>query len=120
MAVLLTRKISNRSLEALSVERDKMFWDRELTGFGVRVYPTVANLAERIPKEHNAVRCNPKTQRTARGVVNHHIVPALARLPLVAIERKHVTALHESICEVLSMANMAVENLSPHVQASPG
>ena len=34
------RTISNRSVAAMSVERDTVFWDRSVTGFGVRVYPT--------------------------------------------------------------------------------
>ena len=180
MAVLQTRKLSNRTVAALSVERDTVFWDRELTGFGVRVYPTggkvfvaqargpdgpdnrhkprritvgrhpvlnaeqarqraaliiarvkageepvplplpakyakgptVADLAARYLEEHIAVRCKPKTQRTARSVVNRHIVPALGRLPLQAVERSHVMAMHESLCEIPAMANMAVETLS--------
>ena len=34
-------KISNRTVDALAVERgDGVFWDRELPGFGVRVYPS--------------------------------------------------------------------------------
>ena len=38
--MLQYRTLSNRTVEALSVERDTAFWDRTLTGFGVRVYPT--------------------------------------------------------------------------------
>ena len=33
------RTISNRMVAALEVERDTVFWDRELSGFGVRAYP---------------------------------------------------------------------------------
>ena len=40
MAVLQYRTLSNRTLAALRVERDMVFWDRELTGFGVRIHPT--------------------------------------------------------------------------------
>ena len=40
MAVLQTRKLSKCTVAALSVEHDTVFWDRELAGFGVRVYPT--------------------------------------------------------------------------------
>ena len=180
MAVLQTRKLSNRTVAALAVERDTVFWDRELTGFGVRVYPTggkvfvaqargpdgpdnphkgrritvgrhsvlsadearqraaliiarvkageepvplplpakyaggpkVADLAKRYLEDHVAVRCKPKTQRTARSVVNRHIVPALGRLPVAAVERRHVMALHESLCETPAMANMVVETLT--------
>ena len=40
MAKLQYRSISKRTVEALSVEKDTVFWDRELTGFGVRAYPS--------------------------------------------------------------------------------
>ena len=33
------RTVSNRLVAALRVDRDTVFWDGELTGFGVRVYP---------------------------------------------------------------------------------
>ncbi len=32
--------LSNRAVAKLKVEKDTVFWDKELTGFGVRVYPT--------------------------------------------------------------------------------
>ncbi|MDE0703400.1 MAG: Arm DNA-binding domain-containing protein [Rhodospirillaceae bacterium] len=34
------KTLSNRTAAALTVERDTVFWDRGLTGFGVRVYPS--------------------------------------------------------------------------------
>ena len=35
------RTISKRTVDALSVEdRDTIFWDRDLQGFGVRIYPS--------------------------------------------------------------------------------
>ena len=40
MAKLQQKSISKRTVEALSVETDTMFWDSELSGFGVRVYPS--------------------------------------------------------------------------------
>ena len=40
MAKFRTRTISRRTVDALKVEKDTMFWDRELPGFGVRVYPS--------------------------------------------------------------------------------
>ena len=33
-------KISRRTVDALEVEKDTVFWDSELSGFGVRAYPT--------------------------------------------------------------------------------
>ena len=44
MAVLQYKTISNRTVAALSVKRDTVFWDRELKGFGVRVYPSGGKL----------------------------------------------------------------------------
>ncbi len=34
------KTLSNRAVGKLEVKKDTVFWDRELTGFGVRVYPT--------------------------------------------------------------------------------
>ena len=36
--------LSNRAVGKLTVDKDTVFWDRELTGFGVRVYPTGARV----------------------------------------------------------------------------
>ena len=40
MARLGRTTISRRTVEALTAEKDTVFWDSELLGFGVRVYPT--------------------------------------------------------------------------------
>ncbi len=41
MATLQYRSISKRTVDKLSVDdKDVVFWDRELSGFGVRVYPS--------------------------------------------------------------------------------
>ena len=40
MAKLEYKTLSNRTVEKLKVEKDTVFWDHELTGFGIRVYPT--------------------------------------------------------------------------------
>ena len=40
MAKLTTTTISRRTVEALAVAKDTVFWDSELSGFGVRVYPS--------------------------------------------------------------------------------
>ena len=40
MAKLQYRSISKRTVEGLKVEKDTVFWDRELKGFGVRAYPS--------------------------------------------------------------------------------
>ena len=40
MAKLQRMTISRRTVAGLSVEKDTVFWDRELPGFGIRVYAT--------------------------------------------------------------------------------
>ena len=40
MARFRTKTISRRTVEALVVGKDTVFWDSELSGFGVRVYPS--------------------------------------------------------------------------------
>ena len=169
------RTVSNRMVAALRVDRDTVFWDGELTGFGVRVYPgggkvyvaqargpkgskrvtvgrhgvvgaaearrraaliiarvkagedpvasgppaarratgpTVADLAARYLEEHVAARCKPGTARTARTAVNRHVLPALGRLPLAAVERARVTGLHHRLHGTPAMANLVVDTLS--------
>ena len=40
MAKLTAATISKRTVEAISVDKDTVFWDSELLGFGVRAYPS--------------------------------------------------------------------------------
>ena len=40
----IMKTLSNRAVEKLEVEKDTVFRDGELTGFGVRVYPTGARV----------------------------------------------------------------------------
>ncbi|MCY4382997.1 MAG: site-specific integrase [Nitrospinae bacterium] len=171
MAKLQAGTLSNRLVEKLVAEKDSVFWDRDLTGFGVRVYPTgskvyvaqvrgpkgprrvtvgrhgvinadearkraasviarvkagedvasgpakpaggptVADLARRYMEEHVAVRCKPSTGGLARAVVYKHILPALGRAPLEALERAQVAELHQRLGRTPYMANMVVRTL---------
>ena len=44
MAKLQYRTISKRTVDSLSVkDRDAVFWDDKIPGFGVRVYPSGSN-----------------------------------------------------------------------------
>ena len=168
------KTLSNRTVAALKVERDTVFWDRDLTGFGVRVYPTggkvyvaqargpdgpkrvtvgrhdvlhadqarqraaliiarikageepvplplaaringgptVADLAARYLEEHVEVKLKPNTQRQVRGVLRRHILPALGKMPLIAIERAQVVDLQQKLCDRPVTANRAVKVLS--------
>ena len=80
MAKLRGRKISNRTVEALSVEdRDAVFWDGELLGFGVRVYPSGAKVyvvqtrcegrSKRITVGRHGVISAPRARRRAALVI---------------------------------------------------
>ncbi len=168
------RTISNRSVAAMTVERDTVFWDRTVTGFGVRVYPTggkvyiaqargpegpkrvtvgrhgvlnadearrraalivtrikagedpvalplaararggptVADLAARYLEDHVEVRLKPRTQAKLRGVLRRHILPALGRLPVEAVERRQVVELHRGLSGRPVAANRAVKTLA--------
>ena len=69
MAKLQYRTISKRTVDGLSVaEKDAVFWDRELPGFGVRVYPSGSKVY--------VVQCrtNGKSRRVTLG--RHGIISA--------------------------------------------
>ena len=169
------KTLTNRAVESLKVERDMVYWDRDLPGFGIRVYPgggkvyiaqarepdrttrrvtvgrhdvlnadqarqraafiiariragddpvplplaarfnggpTVADLAERYLEEHAAVRLKPETQRRVRVLLHSHILPALGRLPLEAVERSHVVEFHQKLSDRPVTANKAIKVLS--------
>ena len=171
------KTLSNRTVAALAVERDTVFWDRVLPGFGVRVYPsggkvyiaqarertgrklpkrvtvgrhdvlnadearqraalilarirageeplplplaaranggpTVADLAARYLEEHVEVRLKPRTQARIGGVLRNHILPALGRMPVAAIERSHVVDLQQTLSAHPVTANKAIKILS--------
>ncbi|MYA97287.1 MAG: tyrosine-type recombinase/integrase [Nitrospinae bacterium] len=174
------KTLSNRAVAKLTVAKDTVFWDRDLTGFGVRVYPTggkvyvaqargpqgpkrvtvgrhgvihaeearkraalviarvkageeavpkpmkpadgptVAELAERYLTEYVSVRCKPRTVKTVRSVVCRHIVPALGKLPLIAVGPTHVAGLHQSLHETPAAANQAVRALSAMYKLAEG
>ena len=168
----IMKTLSNRAVGKLEVHKDTVFWDRELTGFGVRVYPTgskvyiaqargpegpkrvavgrhgvigaeqarkraaliiarikageeavpepmkptggpsVCEVAARYLTEYVEVRCKPNTAAATRSVLEKHIVPALGKLPLAAVERAQVAELHGRLYETPAVANMAVRALS--------
>ena len=164
-------KISKRTVDALAVTcGDGIFWDRELPGFGVRVYSsgrkqyvvqsrgpsgsrrvtlgrhgeltaerarrkaaevidrikqgadpvpaapegacTVAALAERYMAAHVAVGCSAHTVSLYRGSLNNHILPALGTMPIRAVTRGHVSALHLRLRHTPRAANRVLMVLS--------
>ena len=179
---LQQKTLSNRTVAALRVTRDTVFWDRETTGFGVRVYPsggkvyvaqargpeglkrvtvgrhgvigaeqarrraalivtrikageepvplplavkavggpTVADLAARYLEEHVAVRVKPKTAVKAEIALRREILPALGRVPLLAVERAQVVELQRKMSATPSAANTAVKTLSHMYRLAEG
>ena len=176
------RSISGRAVERLSADRDTVFWDRALPGFGVRVYPSgskvyvvqtraggrsrritvgrhgvlpagraremaasiiarikageepvpvsahpepeagpsVADLAERYLREHAAAHCKPSSAAHYRRVVVKHILPALGAVPVEAVGRRDVEALHRRLRGKPGMANAVVDVLKKMLDLAEG
>ena len=135
------RRITNRTVNALAVETDTVFWDRRLAGFGVRAYPSgarvyiarivagedpvpqrtvakagagpsVAEVAERYLREHTAVQCKPRTLQIRRTVIANHIVPAIGKLALAAVRPEHAIQLHQRMAAIPVQANIPIATLS--------
>ena len=163
--------ITKRTVDGLSVRgKDAVFWDRDLPGFGVRVYPsgrkvyvvqsrgpggisrvslgrhgelaaerarkraavvinrikngespapapsggslTVADLAKRYLEAHVTVNCNAHTQGIYRGSLDNHLLPALGTMPIDAVGRAEVAALHYALRDTPRAANRVLMVLS--------
>ena len=63
-------------------------------------------------EEHVAVRCKPRTVEMYTLIVRKHLLPALGRVPALAVDHKRVTERHHSMRGTPSMANRTVEALS--------
>ncbi|MDE0648932.1 MAG: tyrosine-type recombinase/integrase, partial [Gammaproteobacteria bacterium] len=74
--------------------------------------PAVAAFADRYLAEHVRGRLKPASARRMRGDIANHIVPALGRLPMGAVETAQVAALHYRLRETPAAANGAVNTLS--------
>ena len=172
MPRMSTVKLTKRVVDGLAVERgDRVFYDRDLTGFGVRVYasgrkvyvvharapglglrrlaigrypkltfesarqlaaevidrikkgeeafpeppapePTVADLAERYIEAHLKVNCRPGTVETFGRVVRLYILPEFGHMPVSAVERSHVAALHDKMRDKPYQANQVRDVLA--------
>ena len=75
---------------------------------GRRGGPTLAGLAERYLAAHVAANCNAHTAGIYRGSLENHILPALGALPIAAIGRADVAALHRGLRDTPRAANRAL------------
>ena len=131
MAKLGKRSISRRTVEALKVDKDTVFWDSEQPGFGVRVYTsgakhyivqtrargsakrlTVGRHGTRYLKEYAEEHCKPNTVRAYRRRAEKHIVPVLGKVPLSRVRREDVRDLHYAMRATPVMANRTLDLLS--------
>ena len=113
--------LSRRTVDALRVEHtDTVFWDRDLPGFGVRVYPSgrkvfvvqcrgPAGIRRRSLGPYGALSCE---QGIYRGSLWNHILPALGSRPVAAVGPADAEALHHSLRATPSAANRALGVLS--------
>ena len=74
--------------------------------------PTVAALAARYLEDHVAARCKPRTAASYRLAIDKHILPALGRLPALAVGQAQATELHYALRDTPVMANQVVDVLS--------
>ena len=64
------KTLSNRTVAALEVDRDTVFWDRDLTGFGVRVYPSGGKVYVAQARERTGDRLPKRVTVGRHGVLN--------------------------------------------------
>ena len=178
-----TLRLTTRIVDGLQVDgKDAIFWDRELAGFGIRIYPTggkvyvaqargphgpkrvtvcrhgvigaeqarrraaliiarvkageepvplplavklaggpmVSDLAARYLEEHVAVRCKPSTANGVGTMIHRHIVPALGKQPLEAVDRAQVADLHRQLSASPATANRVIKTLSHMYRLAEG
>lgn len=73
---------------------------------------SVAELADRYLAEHAEVRKKPASLRNDRLLLRIHILPKLGKLPLEAVSRSDVAALHHALRATPTTANRAAALLS--------
>ena len=75
---------------------------------------TVAELAERYLQAHVAVNCRPSTMALYWRIVVTYILPELGELPIVAVDRARVSALHYQLRDKANkVGGRALEDLPP-------
>ena len=73
---------------------------------------TTAELAERCLRAHVAVNCSAGTMKNYRNAIDGYIVPELGALPLSAVDRAEVSALHYRLRRTPHQANRVIKVLS--------
>ena len=68
----------------------------------------MADLAERYQRKHVAMRCRPATIAHYGIMLAKHIPPALGKLKVADVERKHILAFQYELREKPTVANRAL------------
>ena len=109
--------LSKRIIDRLSVEgKDAVFWDRDLPGFGIRVYPSGAKVyvvqtrtfgrSKRVTVgRHGRLSADQARKETARIIARIKAVPALGDLLVGEVERKHNMAFQYGLRDMPTVAN---------------
>ena len=74
--------------------------------------PTLAEVAARYLDDYVAVRLKPETVNRIRSTLNRHILPAIGRYRIDAVQRRHVAALHRRLSGKPAKANQVLGTLS--------
>ena len=72
----------------------------------------MGDLPERYVKAHLEVNCRPGTVETFGRIVRLYILPEFGHMPVSAVERSHVTALHHKMRDKPCQANQTRDVLA--------
>ena len=104
------KTLSNRAVGKLTVEKDTEFWDRDLTGFGVRVYPAGSKVyvaQARGPKgprrvtvgRHGVIHADEARKRAAMVIARVKVGDTPVAEPMKPVSRPTVAELAERYLE---------------------
>lgn len=99
------RKLARLALAAVAAGRDPAAERREARQ--KRPAVTFREVAERWLAEHGRVRLKPRSLARVEGLLAHHVLPALGRVRIEALEREHVARLHHAMRAQPVSANRA-------------
>lgn len=74
--------------------------------------PTVADMARRYLDDYVEVRLKPETVKRIRSTLNRHILPAIGRYRIDAVQPRQVAALHRRLSGKPAKANQVLGTLS--------
>src|SRR5690606_29059321 len=86
------RGLARQALAAVAAGRDPAAERREARQ--KRAAVTFAEVADRWVAEHANTRLKPRSLARAKGLLEHHILPAFGRVRIEDLAREHVARLH--------------------------